>query len=311
MAVWKSGWVVNHRLIMQAPLFVLTCMRSYSSLVSAMLGQHPDMYGLPELNLFMADTLAGVMRKLQIVRPQSLHGLLRVVAQTEYQTQTVEAIEKANVWLQQHADWNARQFLNHVNERTGSRILIDKSPSTGLNPVNLQRLHRHFPNARILHLVRHPRATCNSIHQLRQKTAPKPEDSQAKNLSPEQLWLQINCNILHFTERLPLGQSMRVQGEQLLAEPERYLAQITEWLGLSRYAHSDIEAMLHPENSPYACIGPSNARFGNDPNFLRNPRYAKRPIPPQRLEGPLEWPSDDVQGFSSDTLAIARRFGYC
>ncbi|MCB1776585.1 MAG: sulfotransferase [Candidatus Competibacteraceae bacterium] len=294
---------------MQAPLFVLTCMRSYSSLVSAMLGQHPDMYGLPELNLFMADTLAGVMRKLQIVRPQSLHGLLRAVAQAEYQTQTVATIEKAQTGLQRYAGWSARRFLHHLAECTGSRILIDKSPSTALNPVNLKRLQRNFPEARILHLVRHPRATCQSIHELRQKTAHSREERQADELSPEQLWLRINRNILDFTERLPVGQGMRIQGEQLLTEPERYLAQIAEWLGLSSDAHS-LDAMLHPENSPYACIGPSNARFGNDPNFLRNPRYAKKPIPPQRLEGPLAWQRDGAQGFSAQTVMLARRFGY-
>ncbi len=309
MGVWRFGWVLRHRLIMQAPLFVLTCMHSYSSLVSAMLGQHPDMYGLPELNLFMADTLAGVMRKLQIVRPQSLHGLLRVVAQTEYQTQTVKTIERAQDWLQKHSGGTARHLLEYLAERTGSRILIDKSPSTALNPANLKRLQFNFPDARILHLVRHPRATCKSIHELRQKTAHKREEGQADELSPEQLWLRISRNILDFTEQLPLGQSMRIQGEQLLTEPERYLTQITEWLSLSSDAHS-LDAMLHPENSPYACIGPSNARFGNDPNFLRNPRYAKRPISPQRLEGPLEWQRDGAQGFSTQTLAIARQFGY-
>ena len=146
-------------------------------------------------------------------------------------------------------------------------------------------------------------------YQLRQKTVHKREDDQANELSPEQLWLRINHNILDFTERLPLGQSMRIQGEQLLAEPERYLAQMTEWLGLTGDAHS-IDAMLHPEASLYACIGPANARFGNDPNFLRNPRYAKRTIPPQRLEGPLEWQRDDTQGFSMQTMALARHFGY-
>ena len=56
-----------------------------------MLGQHPALYGLPELNLFMADRLAEVMKKLRIFRPQSLHGLLRVVAQLEYQAQKEKA----------------------------------------------------------------------------------------------------------------------------------------------------------------------------------------------------------------------------
>ena len=295
---------------MPAPLFVLTCMRSYSSLVCAMLGQHPAMYGLPELNLFMADTLAGVMNKLQIVRPQSLHGLLRVVAQVEYRAQTTDTVEKARDWLQRHAHWNAEQFLALLAERTGgSRIMVDKSPSTALNPANLRRLYRAFPNARFLHLVRHPRATCNSIHQLQQKNAHRRNEHKAVELPPEQLWSRINSNILAFTGHLPPSQWMLIQGERLLTQPELYLAQIAGWLGLSSDAHS-MAAMLHPEQSPYACIGPPNAPFGNDPNFLRNPIYVKRPISPQQLEGPLEWQQGQRDGFSSSTIALARRFGY-
>lgn len=295
---------------MPPPLFILTCMRSYSSLVCAMLGQHPAMYGLPELNLFMADTLAGVMNKLRVVRPQSLHGLLRAVAQVEYRAQTSETVERARDWLQRHAHWNAVQFLAFLAERAGgSRIMLDKSPSTALNPANLRRLHRAFPHARILHLVRHPRATCNSIHQLQQKNARRLGDQKSTELPPEQLWLRINRNILAFTDRLPPGQCMMIQGERLLARPELYLAQVSDWLGL-RGDESDIEAMLHPEQSPYACIGPPNAPFGNDPNFLRDPRYTKRPISPQRLAGTLEWQPEQEGGFSATTRALARRLGY-
>ncbi len=294
---------------MPPPLFILTCMRSYSSLVCAMLGQHPALYGLPELNLFTADTLAEVMNKLRLIRPQSLHGLLRAVAQIEYQAQTVETIDLADQWLQQHARWNARQVLDYLAERTGSRIMIDKSPGTALNPVNLRRLRRAFPEARILHLVRHPRAVCHSIHQLRLKAARRSDVTQTGELSPEQLWLRINRNILALTNPMPPGQSMLVQGERLLTQPELYLAQIAEWLGVSG-DKPNIETMLRPEDSPYACIGPSNARFGNDPNFLHNPRYVKRSIPSQRLEGPLEWRSDPANGFSAPTLMLARRLGY-
>ena len=295
---------------MPPPLFILTCMRSYSSLVCAMLGQHPAMYGLPELNLFMADTLAGVTNKLRVVRPQSLHGLLRAVAQVEYRAQTVDTVERARDWLQRHAHWHAGQFLAFLAERAGgSRIMVDKSPSTALNPANLRRLHRAFPHARILHLVRHPRATCNSIHQLQQKNARRLGENKPTELPPEQLWLRINRNILAFTDRLPPGQCMLIQGERLLARPELYLAQVSDWLGLSG-DEPDMEAMLHPERSPYACIGPSNAPFGNDPNFLRDPRYAKRPIAPQRLAGALEWQPEQENGFSAATQALARRLGY-
>jgi hypothetical protein len=273
-----------------------------------MLGQHPELYALPELNLFMADTLADVIAKLRIVRPQSLHGLLRAIAQIEYQAQTVATIEQAHNWLTQHGHWNSKQFFNFLAERTDARILIDKSPATGLNPLNLRRMYRTFPQARFLHLVRHPRATCHSIYQLQQKNSPNRSNANA-DLSPEQLWLRINRNILELTDQLPPGQSMLIQGEQLLAQPEFYLAQIADWLGVAT-TPTHIAAMLHPEQSPYACIGPPNALFGNDPNFLRNPHYTKRPIPAQRLEGTLEWQANRNNSFSATTIVIARRLGY-
>ncbi|MFZ1829370.1 MAG: sulfotransferase [Candidatus Competibacteraceae bacterium] len=290
------------------PLLVLTCMRSYSSLVNAMLGQHPAMYGLPELNLFIADTLAGVVSTLQLVRPQSLHGLLRAVAQVEYQAQTVKTVEQARAWLRAQGHWNARLFFEHLASRLGSPILIDKSPSTVLQQVHLQRLHRTFPEARFLHLVRHPRPTSRSIHDIRRK-APRKSARVKAEPPPEQLWLQTNENILRFTERLPVGQSMLIQGEHLLSNPELYLAQIADWLEISSDAAS-LAAMLHPEASPYSCIGPPNAPFGNDPHFLRNPCYTKRPIPPQRLEGPLEWAAEITSGFPPANVRLAQRLGY-
>ena len=42
---------------MTAPLFLLAPPRSYTSLVNAMLGQHPQAFGLPELCLFNVEKL--------------------------------------------------------------------------------------------------------------------------------------------------------------------------------------------------------------------------------------------------------------
>mgnify|MGYP006327808131 CR=1 FL=1 len=42
---------------MAAPVFLLAPPRSYTSLINAMLGQHPQCFGLPELCLFNVETL--------------------------------------------------------------------------------------------------------------------------------------------------------------------------------------------------------------------------------------------------------------
>lgn len=294
---------------MQPPLFILTCMRSFSSVVSSMLGQHPQTYGLPELNLPLADTLGGVIQTLESKRPQGLNGLLRTVAELEYHAQTVETIRRARAWLTQRQHWSIRQFFTHLGQRLEPRILVEKSPSVATDAQRLTRLYQNFPDAYYLHLVRHPRPTCKSIHELQQKTAILTSRRSGAPANPETLWLRINSNILRFTATLPPGQSLLVQGEQLLAQPELYLPQIAEWLGIRTDAAA-IAAMQHPEQSPYACLGPSNAPFGHDPNFLHNPRFEKRPLRESRLEGPLEWPSPGRTGFSKATLKTARILGY-
>ena len=45
-----------------APLVILCPARSFSSVVCAMLGQHPQTYGLPELHLFITDTVDDLLR---------------------------------------------------------------------------------------------------------------------------------------------------------------------------------------------------------------------------------------------------------
>ncbi len=103
---------------------------------------------------------------------------------------------------------------------------------------------------------------------------------------------------------------MRIKGEMLLRDPKLYLGQICEWLGID-VGDKAIAAMLHPETSPFACMGPPSAPAGNDPNFLTNPqldfaRLARIKEPP--LEGEIEWKPGHT--FIKPVLRLARQFGY-
>jgi hypothetical protein len=70
-----------------------------------------------------------------------------------------------------------------------------------------------------------------------------------------------------------------------------------------------MEEMKHPERSPFACIGPSNARYGNDSFFLESPELRPGRASAKSLEGPLSWRSDG-RGFAPAVLRLAREFGY-
>ena len=275
-----------------------------------MLGQHPALYGLPEVNPFIADTLGKTVTTLGLVRPRSLDGLYRVVAELEFGDQSERTIELAKAWTQQRRSWSMRELLDHISATIAPRSWIDKSPSTVLSKDGLARARRMFPDAHYLHLTRHPRPTCNSIHTLVSKNRANGLIARRmpKGKDPEESWLRTNLGICRFTAAMPPGQCMTIRGEDLLGDPTTYLLQICEWLGID----SDpdvVESMLHPETSPYAKIGPRSAPFGNDPGYLRNPKFTRRDIPVSHLDGALEWRDDDRR-FSSQTIELAHRLGY-
>jgi len=291
------------------PLFLITCSRSYSSLVCAMLGQHPEMYGLPELNLAVADRVSGLIRMALSLRPTSLHGLIRAIAELEFGGQTEETVAAARQWLRERADWTTDALFQHCAARVAPRVLVEKSPTATVLGANLERLRRAFPEARFLHLTRHPRPTCRSILTLVRATDEKTGRSRADSADPERQWRLMNGTAFAFMANLPPGQGMRIRGEDLLSDPDTYLRQICWWLEV-RDDDAALAAMKRPEESPFACIGPEPARFGNDPNFLRDPAFRWRPIPPASLDGPLAWGPDPEAGFSAETRALAGVLGY-
>jgi hypothetical protein len=294
------------------PLFILSPTRSFSSVVCGMLGQHPQCYGLPELHVFFADDLGGVMdwsdRAFGAV---VLDGLLRTLAELHEGAQTEDGIRHAREWMESRRDWSIRSVFDHIQEVVGPRILIEKSPATTFRREFLERLLQTYPNANLLHLIRHPRSTAESAINLRsQHQALNRLAGGRQQWDPERIWQVSHALSVTVTESLPPGQRMRLKGETLLCNLDVYLPQICEWLGIRRDPEA-IEAMMHPENSPYARPGPRGAPFGNDPNYLENPaidheRLAR--IKEPRLDGELSWRPGE--SFSPQTRRLAKQFGY-
>jgi hypothetical protein len=133
--------------------------------------------------------------------------------------------------------------------------------------------------------------------------------SDPPSVDYQKAWYHLNMNIVTFLDGVPPEQYLRLRGEEILSDPDTHLRQITQWLGI-RADKEAIEAMKHPENSPYACLGPMNAQFGNDPSFLQAPALRpSRGRTQQSLEGPLSWRTDG-RGFSPEVNELARAFGY-
>lgn len=306
---------------MTDPLFLLAPPRSYTSLVNAMLGQHPQMYGLPELQLFVVERLGelwrGDKRALEqgvAMDPLRRHGLLRAVAQLYGGEQTLETVVMARHWVSAREQCSSAEVFREIAARVAPRVVVEKSPSYVSRPEFLERLLAAFPNARFIHLLRHPLGQGKSVMAMNHGRFAVMVDAVDYSgpqpvIDPQIAWHDFHLNIVEFLDHLPPERWRRLRGEEFLADADAHLCQLCRWLGLRDDAAA-IAAMKHPERSPYACIGPANALFGNDPNFLRNPLF--RPAaarPPQPLDGPLPWRADGG-GFHPKVVELAREFGY-
>jgi hypothetical protein len=186
-------------------------------------------------------------------------------------------------------------------------MLIEKSPSNTRTLESMRRAHRMFPRARFIHLLRHPRTQAESTLAHRERKRENGVPVAAFWRDPPEGWYANHSLICRFLRSIDQDLSVRVRGEDLLADPERVVRSILDWLGL-RTDPEAIEAVMHPERSPYACIGPRGALFGNNGNFLKNPRFSPAPLKRVNLDDPLGWrPS---RGFPPYVKRLARHFGY-
>jgi len=280
-----------------------------------MLGNHPQAYGVPELNLFIADTLKDVMDYFlsTLNAPLRLSGLLRTVSQLYAGEQTIESVEMAYRWLSHRLSHSTGEVYWELCDRVAPLRIVDKSPRYTKLPENFHRIRKSFPNAHYIHLIRHPRAQGQSFVKLVDSSMAIRKrfvDLSTKELirDPQHLWYRAHHNILDFLSTVPASQQMRLRGEDLLNDPRSHFQKICQWLDFA-WDESILEAMLRPQDSPYACLGPYGANFGNDPNFMRSPAYRYRPVPYSQLEGSLPWRQDN-KGFLRPVIKLAQEFGY-
>ncbi len=294
-----------------------------------MLGQHPQLFGLPELRLFVAETVGEWLDLCSKATYPMASGTLRTVAELIFGQQSERSIAMAQEWLVEHSAWTTQQLTKSLAEVVHPRILVDKSPNALYEPSALARLHRNFPNARFIHLTRHPRGHGESVMKLKAHVEklkgpikadhwlvqlssfpPISESDIAEPgiLDPQRGWYTLHSNVCRFLESVPAANKFTLRGEDLLADPDTWLRTTANWLGL-RSDTSAVAAMKHPENSPFVGFGPKGASRGNDPFFLRNPVLQGRDERSMSLEGPLGWRPDGL-GFLPEVKTLARSFHY-
>jgi Sulfotransferase family len=295
-----------------APLFVLAPARSYTSVIATMIGQHPQLAGLPELKLFGYRTIAELEASLPSywIERGFTHrspGLVRALAQIELGGESAENLAAARAWLVQRGHWSGADVFDVLMARLKPRMAVEKSPENVTTTAALRRLAAAYPKARFLHLTRHPVTTQASLaeHQLRTT----PEHARiGEPMAGIAAWCDIHERIMRFAATLPRGRVMRMRAEDVLNDAPARLRAIARWLRL-RTDDAAIEAMCHPEASPFARFGPADSGVigGHDHGFLRDP-IPRRVDVPTTIEQPPDWHGAPV--LWRRTLKLARTLGY-
>ena len=139
-----------------ATLLIILCPpRSFSSVVAAMIGQHPELYGFPELQLFSdesMDTLLIRREKRAKRRPLGWPDSSRRKS-SGFKTRAQpfkRSIDPRTPLLEHQADARLRHPSRGPEDRGGKITRISSRFSY------MERAARDYPDAYFLHLTRHP-----------------------------------------------------------------------------------------------------------------------------------------------------------
>jgi hypothetical protein len=257
------------------PLFILSPPRSYSTVITAMLAGHPDIYSLPEMLLFTAPTVGELLTvpqqgptipKRWLEARQS--GPKRAVAELHEGCQSRDALLRAEDWLNHHSGWTTARLMDHLRSLIRERLVVEKSPDTTSADERLRRCLETYPDAYYLHLTRHPAHCQRSMHKLWAHIYQDHDVALVARAAAA--WYRAHLRIMRALDELPSGQSMRVRAEDILLAPDVWLPKILGWLDLPAPAES-IDRMLNPQNWCFANTGPDGTLYGGDISFMRSP----------------------------------------
>lgn len=267
-----------------------------------MLGQHPDLYALPELNLFLADTLGKLIDWEHEVGPERgyLDGLRSAIAQLQFGDQDVKALDRANAWMSDRREWSTSKVFRCLAERVAPRRVVDKSPRASMARSSCARLLARVPEGYYLHLTRHPAAAIRSL------ASKVDEQGSHVNRFFAQIWVNCQETLIAAMENLDSQHSLRVRGEDLLGSPEEVLREITLWLGLSA-GRGEIQQMMTPRGWPVVRSG-CGLQGGND-DTSSLPRLSLRTLDSIPNVRDL-WSLDLGESLTMQVIQVGNKLGY-
>ncbi|MGH3319070.1 MAG: sulfotransferase family protein [Streptosporangiaceae bacterium] len=176
--------------LLTAPVFVLSSVRSGSTLLRVLLDSHPELHSPVELHL---------------------RGL-KVNETSKYVSRSMRALGISRNELE-HLLWD--RVLHHELRHSGKRYIVNKTPSDALI---WRRIVKCWPDARFIYLLRHPVATARSWQEAR------------PYLSMDEAIADILRYMNAVEEARTNHPGLTVRYEDLTADPERETRRICDFL---------------------------------------------------------------------------------
>jgi hypothetical protein len=289
------------------PIIVLGTRPAGTALVGAMLGCNSAAFAFPYLNLFVSETLEGVVTTIIDANHTHVHGLLRALAYIYGSEQTIISIGMARRWLMRRLSWSTRQVFDELRNRVAPRRLIDKSAVYSRNAKCLERIRKASPDAYYVHVIEHPLTLGAAPAPVRRKATADGGDRGAGTEVSQQdqlRWLQAQQMISQAMKQVAPERLVVLRMESLVADPRSALADLCAGLDLPN-DEATIADMLRPESSPFAGLGPVGANLGDDAAFLRDPTF-----PPKVISSPPVSSQHSGKEMLPDVAHFAAQYGY-
>lgn len=284
-------------------IFVLTAPRSGSTLFQTILAGHQALFAPPELHLLAYADLAERRRSFQTEANRHLtSGAVRAIMELEGLT-----VEAAQALLERYEQERmpVDGFYGLLQDRLGSRLLVDKTPSYTYSRQVLERAERMFDEPIYLHLVRHPGGMVRSFSDARLERVAPFMQRHASEFDSEQfgelVWLTCNRNIVDFLEQIPANRQYRLHYEDLVGTPEDTLRRLCGFLGLDFKAD-----MLDPYQDKHQRMADGLNRVGELSGDLKFHLHER--IEPEAAQRWRRFSSEDA--LSAPTWRLAETLGY-
>lgn len=215
-----------------APVFVLCSPRCGSTLLRVMLAGNQHLFAPPELHLMQYEDLAARNHQMEGGKFLAI-GLVKAVAGLKNLS-----MKKAQAMVNGWADEGktSAEVYALLLADAAPRLLVDKTPTYSEHLATLNRIGENFPDARFIHLIRHPYAVMDSIMRLNKKPLVRQfvfRDEIHGQQHAEQVWYQANLNCVRFLGELPAERHISMRYEDMVTDPEASMRRLCSFLNVA------------------------------------------------------------------------------